>query len=296
MRDLLSWRAHPELAKLVTAIEASTSRKRFLSCCAEAMIARRLLTRGCALRSEVHTPSGRACDFEVTFGAARFYLHIKHVNTDRATERRLTVSSRFRYLERIARPYIVSVWWSENLGEEQLARYVAEASEFIKQARVGDELAIRDDADVEIGGCRVVAPGDGPNVNLTISLPSGFINETPRMVKAMRRAYRQFMPGETNVIVIGSSHLEDVEDFSSGLLGSHVERWDAFPRRGQRVAYGRGADGFWHEQRFAESRAAGWFRVAPLETEFTGKLWLRDPVDADSAVSSELAALFGDTH
>ena len=63
------------------------------------------------------------------------------------------MSSRLRYLERIARPYVVKVRFPDNLTDQQMQRFVVSAAEFIRQARVGDELVIRDDDGAELGGC-----------------------------------------------------------------------------------------------------------------------------------------------
>ena len=261
VEEIAGWAKDPELGKLHASLQSITDREKFLNSYAEAIIARHLLARDCRLRVEVTTPAGRSCDFEVTAGSGRFFLHVKRLKTDRALRRKPTVSSRLRYLERIARPYVVGVWLNDGLGDEQMQRYVASAAEFIKQARVGDELVIRDEDGSEIGGCRIIAPWQGSHVSLAMGLPSGFIDEAPRIRRLVRKAYQQFMPGATNVILIGSLPREDVEDFATALLGSHIERWDTLPPRGRRIAHGRDADGFWHGRKFPESVAAGWFHL-----------------------------------
>ena len=261
--EIAGWADHPELGKLCASLQAIGDQEKFLDTYAEAMVARYLLARACRLQVEVLTPAGRTCDFQVTGGGHDFFLHVKRLNTDRPVRKRLTVSSRLRYLERIRRPYVVSVRFADKLNDRQMQRYVEAAAEFIGRARVGDELLIRDDDGTEIGGCRVVAPWQGSRVTLVLGLPSGFIDEAPRIRRLMRKAYQQFMPGAANVILICSSHVEDADDFGTALLGSHIERWDAHPPRGRRVAHGRDSDGFWHGRRFPESSAAGWFHFTP---------------------------------
>ena len=91
------------------------------------------------------------------------------------------------------------------------------------------------------------------------------------------------MPGATNVILICTSQVEDVDDFGNALLGSHIERWDATPPRGRRVAHGRDADGFWYGRRVPESRAAGWFYFWPGVEDVQSRLWIR----ADSGLEEE---------
>jgi hypothetical protein len=294
--EIEGWAADPELGKLCASLQAIRHRQKFLNTYAEAMVARYLLDRGCGLRVEILTPAGRTCDFEVTRDGHRFFLHVKRLNTERAVRRRLTVSSRLRYLERIQRPYVVSVRFNDGLTDEQMQRYVMSAAEFIGQARVGDEVVIRDDAGAEIGGCRVVAPWQGSRVTLVLGLPTGFIDEAPRIRRLMRKAYRQFMPGAANIILICSSHVEDADDFGNALLGSHIERWDAHPPRGRRVAHGRDSDGFWHDQRFPESAAAGWFHFRSQASALQCRLWIRPGSALDESLQQVLVGLFNGHH
>ncbi|MHC4963855.1 MAG: hypothetical protein ACYTGE_02995 [Planctomycetota bacterium] len=294
--EIAAWAADPELGKLCAGLRAIPGREKFLNMYAEAMVARYLLARGCRLRVEILTPAGRTCDFEVTLDGHRFFLHVKRLNTDRAVRRRLTVSSRLRYLERISRPYVVSVRFNDGLSDAQMQRYVTVAAEFIGHARVGDELVIRDDEGTEIGGCRIVAPWQGSRVTLVLGLPTGFIDEAPRIRRLMRKAYQQFMPGAANVILVCSSHVEDADDFGNALLGSHIERWDAHPPRGRRVAHGRDADGFWHGRRFPESAAAGWFHFRPQASALQCRLWIRPESTLDESLQQALVSLFNGHH
>jgi hypothetical protein len=294
--EIIGWADDAELGKLCASLQAIGDQERFLDTFAEAMVARYLLARGCRLQVEVLTPAGKTCDFQVGVDGHEFFLHVKRLNTDRPLRKRLTVSSRLRYLERIQRPYVVSVRCADGLSDGQMQRYVTEAAEFIGRARVGDEVLIRDEAGTEIGGCRVVAPWQGPRVTLVLGLPSGFIDEAPRIRRLMRKAYQQFMPGAVNVILICSSHVEDADDFGTALLGSHIERWDAHPPRGRRVAHGRDSDGFWHGRRFPESSAAGWFHFRPQASALQCRLWMRPDAPLDEAMKRRLIGLFNGHH
>jgi hypothetical protein len=277
VRDVESWRDHPELDTLHAALHAHSDRRTFLNTWAEALVARHLLHHGCEVRFEVPTPSRRRADFEVKRGDARFFLHVKRMETSAPTRRRLTVSSRLRVLERIARPYIVSIRWHEGLTDRQMQRLVTDAERFIGRGRVGDEVAVLDDrGGKELGGVRILAPSDQPHVTLVIGLPEGFVDDAPRMRKLLKKAHQQFMPRAANMILLGTPHERDADEFENALLGSHIERWDEFPPRGQRIAHGRDVDGFWHGQRYVESRAAGWFRFSPKEKSLHSRLWLRE--------------------
>ncbi len=290
--EIERWQADGELGKLRTSLRSISDRDKFLDTYAEAVIARHLLSRGCRLRAEVLTPSGRSCDFEVTAGGIRFFLHVKRLNTEQATRRSVTVSSRLRYLERIARPYIVGIHLREGLSEEAMQRYVTSASEFIMRARVGDEIAIRNGRGEELGRCRVIAPWNGSHVSLVLGLPAGFADEAPRIRRLLRKAYQQFMPGAANVILICSGNAQDSDDVETALLGSHIERWDTVPPEGRRVAHGRDSDGFWHESRFPESGAAGWFHFRPETETPRGRLWIRAGTALDPDLTELLATLF----
>jgi hypothetical protein len=290
--EMRGWVDDPELGKLFASLDAHPSFKSFLDTYAEAMVARHLRARGCALTFEVPTPSGRACDFLVEVDGQQFYLHVKRADTEPPRGRRLTISSRLRYLERIERPYVVSVRWHEGVTDSQMQRLVRSAREFIMHAHVGDELVVHDDDGREIGGVLIVAPWEGPHVSLAIGLPSGFIDEVQRMRKLLRRAHRQFMPRADNVVLVCSSNEADGEDFEDALLGSHVERWDAFPPRGSRIAHGRASDGLWHGARYGDSRAAGWFRLATEEDRFGVRLLFRQEPRVEPARRALLEKLF----
>ena len=292
LQNILAWFTDPELGTLATNLEAIRDREKFLDVCAEAVIARYLLSRGCKLLKEVQTPSGRMCDFEVRHGGDSFFLHVKRLNTDRAIQKKLTVSSRLRYLERIGRPYGVGIRLAERLSDEQMQRYVTTAAEFIKQASVGDELVVRDDGGAELGGCRILAPWSGASVSLEIGLPSGFIDEAPRMRRLMRKAYSQFMPGAVNVILIGTSHEQDTDDFATALLGSHIERWDTPAPQGRRVAHGRDSDGVWSGRRSPGSSASGWFHFRPQDEELNCRLWIRAGAPLEPSTRRLLGELF----
>lgn len=293
--DILSWDEHPVLGKLAANLRAHKGRKAFLDTYAEAAIARRLVRFGCELEVELPTPQGKRADFRVLADGLEFFLHVKRAETGRSVRKKLTVSSRLRYLERINRPYVVSIHWQEDLGDDQMRHFVRSAADFIQRASVGDELSVQSDSGGEIGRVRVVAPWAGTHVTLAIGLPSGFIDEAPRIRKLMRKAYQQFMPSALNVILICTSHADDEDDFETALLGSHIERWDKFPPRGQRIAHGRATDGFWSGPRFADSPAAVWGWISPGRAGLPCRLWTRSGFEPEEEISVGLKRLFDDS-
>ncbi len=298
VKSILAWRDHPELGRLLTKLLSHTSRKAFLDSFAEALVALHLLSKGCQLRCEIPTPTDKRSDFEVRHGKEIFYLHVKRVDTDlpRNSPRQLrTISNQLRSLERIARPYIVQARWNRRLSATQMRLLVKQSDEFIRRSRVGDEMIARDESGKQIGGVRIIAPWDGDHVTVTVGLGrsgGGFIDQSPRFRKMMERAHPQFMPRAANVILIGSDHIDDMPDFESALLGSHIERWDAFPPRGKRLAHGRAQDGFWSGPRVPESKSAGWFHFTPGEPDLRTRLWLREGTSNDSPINQLLNRIF----
>lgn len=294
LRDIEAFAEDAALARLHARLAGHVERVTFLDTLAEALVARHLRRRGCGLRFEVPTPAGKACDFEVTAPQLTFYLHVKRVRTEKPPRTQLTISSRLRALERIRRPYVVSVRWYEGTTDRQMQRLVQSATDFVTHARIGDELVVHDEDGSEIGGLLVVAPTEGPFVSVVVGLPGGFDDEAPRIRKLVRRAYPQFMPRATNLIIVCSSHDDDTDDFERAFLGSHVERWDRLPPSGQRVAHGRAADGVWHRRRYEASRIAGWFRLAPEEDGLSVRLIEREDPPPPEPVRRAIAALFRD--
>lgn len=292
VEEIRQWNGHPELGKLLASLDAHTHSRTFFSTYAEAIIARHLLSCGCDLRFEVPTPAGKRCDFEVRCRGQRFFLHVKRADSLRPARRKPTVSSRLRYLERIARPYVVNVRWQEDLTDEQMYQFVTSAAEFVRRSRVGDELAVADDDGRPLGGVRIAAPCEGTHVRLEIDPPTGTGDDVPRIQKLMRKAYKQFMPRATNVILIGTTRPDAGDDVETALLGSHIERWDALPPRGRRIAHGRASDGLWHDGQLPESMAAGWFCFAPEADAVQSSVWIRPGAPLEPPMKSLLAELF----
>lgn len=286
------WSSRVGLAPLRERLRLQKNAKHFDDTLAEVLVGDHLDRHGCDLRWEVPTPAGRQCDFEVTRDGARFYVHVKRVRPESHQPRRLTISSRLRVLEQIRRPYVVRIWWNENLTDRQMQQYVTEASKFIEGSRLGEESVIHDSSQCRLGTVHIVAPDPGPNVSLVIGMPNGPIDRVGYLRKLLVKAHRQFMPRETNVILIASGEQSRFDDFEQALLGSHVERWDAHPPTGQRIAHGRALDGFWSGRRRRDSRCAGWFVLDPGTEELQAKVLYRSETKLPSGVARLLGDLF----
>jgi len=277
------WIDRPELRPLLRRLVAGGHPEALAAAETEVAVARRLLDHGAEIRVEIETPDGRHCDFEVKSDGHVAYLHVKRLRGI-SSGRSLRLSPQLRKLESIERGYVVSIWWSEDLGRAGIRKLVDRAGRFIMEAKVGDEMVHRGDDDGELGGCRVLAPSTKKRVTLVYGLPQGFHERAPRVQRLLRKAYRQFMPGAVNVILICGTDDPDELAVETALLGSHVERWDRFPPEGRRIAHGRSDDGFWHGQRCVDSRIAGWFRLADDGAMEHSRLWFRDEATARDGV------------
>lgn len=285
-----SWQGDKELHQLYRRLQARKKRRGFLDSFAEALVALNARRCGCSIEVEVPTPSGKTCDLLLQRDGVKLYVHVKRLGVSKPRKRRLKISSRLRILEQIEKPWVVKIRWHEELQDDSMQYYVIQAASFIETARLGDEHVVRNSDGVELGGVKIVAPHDEKNVSLVIGLPSGFVDETPRIDRLLHRAQKQFMPKEANIILVCTPHKEGAGDVENALFGSHIERWDAHPAKGERVAHGRSADGFWQSNQMAESQMTGWFWLAPMHDEYQGKLWLRE----GCSVSSTTVALAKD--
>ncbi|MFO0873324.1 MAG: hypothetical protein U0575_05060 [Phycisphaerales bacterium] len=289
------WRGDAELSRLAERVLALPRDAWTLDEAAiiEAIVAQHLRERGFRVRFEVPTPRGRSCDFEATsdaLGARVLALHVKRLRGGPASSA-LEVPRSVVALERIRRPYVVAIRWRDGARAAQRARFVRAAAAFIREAQLGDEFVLRDATGAEVGGCRILARAPDEHVRLVIGLPEGFGDDLRRAQRLLRKAAQQFQPGRTNVIVM-AGRPDDRRIVETALLGTEVERWDRLPPRGERIAHGRAADGFWHGGQHEQSKVAAW--IAPDERGriVAARLWFRDGARIDPAERAALATLF----
>ena len=281
-----------DLRYLLGLIDGADRFTRRLSVIAEIGVVERLLAQGAHLRLEVPNPEGFSADLEVTLEHTRFYLHLKRLNDPTPLPATPPVlPPQIRSLESIRRGFRVGLRVTSNLDSETIAMITEDLHSFLLAARLGERRVIRTPDGSELASAIVSAPGGTDHVELI----TGIIDRTAPLVerahRLVRRAYRQFVPGAANVILlIGGDHLGgDAMDLA--LLGSHEERWDQFPRQNQRVALGRADDGFWNGKHFERSRIALW-----LEDPFAyGRFWYRQHTQTDPAVERALRSFFQPT-
>lgn len=296
LRQVLeSWRDDPELGVLARRVLLPSSVDTGLSAEAEAAVALHLLERGCALKVERRTPSGRGCDFEVIHGQLRFFVHVKRLRGSGAVH--LSAPASLRRLERLERPFVVLWRWMVAAPTRLPAGVLAQAERFLLGAQLGDEAVLSDRQGVAVGRLRIIARGTEPHVTVALALADAPDDRRARILRLLRRAYDQFMPGAENVILVCADAASE-HDLETALHGTHIERWDRLPPRGERVAHGRADDGFWSGRRRERSRLIGRFEVASDGRYAPRRLWVRGgsgggSTDAPGAQTKERVAAIG---
>ena len=287
-----SWQGDPELDLLYRRVQASKTRRGFLDCFAETLVAGHARSAGCKVSVEVPTPNGRTVDLHIQKNNRSLFVHVKRLGGTRITARRLTISSRLRILEKITRSFVVKIRWHDGLNDVAMQAFVMAAGKFIERASLGDEHVVLNDEGEELGGVKIVAPNDENRVSLVIGFPEGFVDHTQRVVRLIRRAQKQYMPKEANVVLVCTPNVTGVEYVKSAFFGEHEERWDTHPPRGSRVAVGRSDDGVWHGNQFPESQLGGWFWLAPMHHQYQGELWVREGSSLHPEVTDLASDLF----
>lgn len=263
------------------------------SALAEAQAIAAALAAGASAELHVPTHDGRTCDLVASRGSTRLWVHVKSLAPDAdgdhaPIERRRAVQEELvaalRGLESIERGIVVSV--------EALAPLLATAPDveaaqrFLRRATVGDELLVRSTSGDVLGRLSVLSPWEGGHVAIAPGDVQRPGHQRDRIDRLVRKACAQFMPGERNLVAIAAMPEQELA-IDWALLGTPIERWDRFPRRGERVAFGRAEDGLWSRGREPSCRLAAWMAPWPR----AGRAWLRDAsIDEAAVLVRELCA------
>lgn len=244
----------------------------------EATFAARSLERGCEVEREVPGPEGRTCDFLLRRDGVELAVHVKRLEAIGEVPPP-PLAAWERAIEQMPRGVVASVRRPARVPEA-VGRWLSrEIRSFLEHAHVGEERLFRDEHDRTVAQVRVVGPSESGRVRIVPASATDLEARVLRFRRLLRRAYRQFLPGVENLILFGSARAAaDAEAriaLVDALFGTPMERWDRFPPRGDRVAHGRGSDGFWEATRHPESRLAGWFAAQADDAAAPGRWWAR---------------------
>ncbi len=274
--------------RLLMALEASeaeiatgadeSARQRFEIRFVEACFGARAIELGCEVEREVPGPEGRTCDFLLRKGDLALAVHLKRLEAIGEVPPP-PLAAWERAIEQMPRGLVASIRRPHRLPERTTRWLAPRLREFLEHARVGEERLFRDDDDRPVAQVRIVGPNDAGRVRIVPASTTDLDARVVRFRRLLRRAYRQFLPGVENLVLFGTVRATaDPEAriaLADALLGTPMERWDRFPMLGDRVAHGRGTDGFWESKRHAASRLAGWFAAESAAATEAGRWWLR---------------------
>ena len=271
-----------DVRDLLHRLRSATRRPRRQAVRAEIEVALRFIAAGDRVRAEVLDPGGRSIDLEVHAGDDVFAVHVKRLSGSSGPKRPLHDS--FATLESVPRPYLVGIDWTPTTPPN--AAQLADAREFLMGARMGDRHVLRDAEGRRVGMMEMNAPRQATDAEKTPGVQVvavGDANRAAAMVarteRLLRRAYRQFAPGRENVIVLIGGGPAAGELVERAVLGGFVERWDRFPRIGQRIAHGRDDRGIWTGRHYERSRIVAWHPFEPTP----GRVWVRPDRRAPAA-------------
>jgi len=225
----------------------------------EVLLAKKLTEVGFDVGSEVPTPAGKSCDLVATRGSLVLHLHVKCMKTDDAPPRPRSarIPAALRALENIDRRLLIEVEWQSGLSAAALRMTADAMRSFLVRAAIGDECVVRSRRGTLRGRCRIRSSRDAGGVTLTSGIDDDHPLAVTRVLRLLRKARGQFLSGGENIIVIFGPRIAKWT-FTHALLGTPIERWDEYPRRGERVALGHADDGFWRHCGDDLSRIVAW--------------------------------------
>ena len=244
--DWISTPAPRGMRRIERRIDAARTPRLRASLRHEVLLAMRLAAAGFSVRSEVATPSGRSCDLVAIRGSLALHFHVKCMSAEVVATPRTAVRipAALRALEQIRRRLLIEIEWTPGMSSNALRTTADAMRAFLIRAAIGDECVIKSTRGTLRGRCHVRSPSDSKGLVLTNDVVEDSQLAVNRVRRLLRRAREQFLPGGENIIVVfGPRSARWI--FLHALPGTPIERWDRFPRRGERVAFGHGGDGFW---------------------------------------------------
>ncbi len=266
------------------------SAERLPAVAAEVLVALRAIRAGCSVEAETPTPTGRTCDFRLDRHGQSLFVHVKRLQIDPFVPPRIPAALRSRL--QVRRGVRAALRLDPALDRASLQRLGAAIAAFLREGAIGESLAVRGPDGRELGGVRLDRPTE--RLDLVVERPDR-VAAMERLDRLLDRASQQAMPGRANAIVVVGSSPSDAELLDQCLLGAFVARWDRFPRRGERQAFGRDDTGLWSGRAARDLTIACWCDLqeraaGPRLSE--GQMWLRnDPAPRPESAALARAAL-----
>jgi hypothetical protein len=251
LKDLLSWKNHPELGKIFCKLNYISDSNKFLDHWAEVLIARHLLKKGCEIAVEIPTPKGKSVDFEASFLADKYYLHVKRLNSDENSTKKIKLYQRLDSLHKINKPFSIDIDILPDLSEKEFNCFTHKVKTFILNGTPGQLFTFIDNFGDKLGSCFIVKEHNGTSVIIRGKpMILNWPNTEKRFNSILKKAYDQFMPNGNNIILISGEFASDIADLKENLKSN---------------------SGFWKSGQQRQSQIIIWFCFSPYaETvEFT---------------------------
>ena len=288
--EIESWDVHPELSKLLEKLRSVKDAQQFLDHYAEAMVARYFVSRGCELRVEVLTTAARTADLCVLKNGLVFYVHVKRLHLDELNEKEIRVQNRLWDLKKIRRPVILLAQLWKIPTDEDMQVIYRRLKEFVQTADIGETISMKGHSCDEIAQFTIVSEHKGQSVQVVPMGTIKHVDDQKRFYKKLSKAYKQFVCGAINVILVTSLWGNDIEDFEWALLGTTYEV-RGMPPDSPVIESGRKDDGFWSQNKHPESFVVGWFNFEAREDHIDFTVWYRE----NYAVPPQIIGIFPST-
>jgi hypothetical protein len=269
---------------LLQNLHSVTDPQRFLDHYAEAMVARHLIRNGCELTVEVPTVYGRTADFTVSKDNHTFFVHVKRLNVDEATQKEINIQKRLQDLKKIPRPVILAALFYRMPTDSKMREIYRQLKPFVKSAPIGKTIIFRNRSGELIAEFTIHSTHQRTHVQMIMTGSVKCVDDKARFYKKLSQAYKQFVPASLNIILVTSLWSDDIEDLETALFGTTFEVLGGIPPNLRVTESGRKPDGFWSAGKHPESYVASWFKFGTKDDYINFRMWYRDNYQVPSFI------------
>ncbi|MFA5239539.1 MAG: hypothetical protein WC476_07535 [Phycisphaerae bacterium] len=266
VNELRNWDNDPVFSNFLSILNSVSDEQSFLNHYAEAMVAGYFKKLGCTLEVEVPNINNRKADIKVTKDNYSFFVHLKMLNLDKASQKDSKITKRLQELRQIRKPVTFCALFHRSLSDKEMQELYKEAKHFIESSAVGSKMSFKNKCQIEL------LPGPiGKNVQLVLSMSVKCVDDRKRLYKRLSEAHKQFMSDAINIVLVTSNWKTDFEDFETALLGTTYEDYTVIPPK-----KGRENDGFWSSDKHHNSYIVGWFNFVRRIDSLNFRMFYRD--------------------